>query len=134
MSFPCRPSTSLDNRAHINCDGQPFKSFIDSKKIALADTIQRQLIHLTQNQESLDHDHSNNLINTMDHYQAPEQTKHQISLCQAIYKKSSNMLAISVLPNDFVFVKQGPAYSGIQVSPAWGLDREMRRRLILQEP
>ena len=44
------------------------------------------------------------------------------------------MLAISVLPNDFVFVKQEPAYSDIQVSPAWGLDREMRRRLILQEP
>ena len=43
------------------------------------------------------------------------------------------MLAISVLPNDFVFVKQEPAYSGIHVSPAWGLDREMRRRLILQE-
>ena len=38
-----------------------------------------------------------------------------------------------VLPNDFVFVKQEPVYSGIQVSPVWGLDLEMRKRLILQE-
>ena len=29
--------------------------------------------------------------------------------------------------------KQKSTYSGIQVSPAWRLDREMRRRLILQE-
>ena len=32
-----------------------------------------------------------------------------------------------------VTCKQERAYSGIQVSPAWRLDREMRRRLILQE-
>ena len=29
--------------------------------------------------------------------------------------------------------KQECAYSGIHVSPAWRLDRKMRRRLILQE-
>ena len=29
--------------------------------------------------------------------------------------------------------QQERAYSGLQVSPAWRLDREMRRRLILQE-
>ena len=29
--------------------------------------------------------------------------------------------------------QQERAYSGIQVLPAWTLDREMRRRLILQE-
>ena len=31
------------------------------------------------------------------------------------------------------FKQQERAYSGIQVSPAWRLDRKMRRRLILQE-
>ena len=30
-------------------------------------------------------------------------------------------------------VKQKRTYSSIQVSPAWRLDREMRKRLILQE-
>ena len=30
-------------------------------------------------------------------------------------------------------LKQEHAYSGIQVLPAWRLDRKMRRRLILQE-
>ena len=29
--------------------------------------------------------------------------------------------------------QQGRAYSGLQVSSAWGLDRKMKKRLILQE-
>ena len=36
------------------------------------------------------------------------------------------------LSASFVSEQEG-AYSGKQVSPAWKLDREMRRRLILQE-
>ena len=31
------------------------------------------------------------------------------------------------------YTKQERAYSGIQLSPAWRLDREMRSRLIVQE-
>ena len=42
-------------------------------------------------------------------------------------------IIMTQMNHDPIYIEQEHAYSGIQVSTAWRLDREMRRRLILQE-
>ena len=46
---------------------------------------------------------------------------------------SEDGILLNVNSKTHLVIKQEHAYSGIQVSPACRLDREMRRRLILQE-
>ena len=41
------------------------------------------------------------------------------------------MLSVFNLVMDIIIIKQEHAFSGIQVSPAWILDQEMRRRNLI---